>query len=175
MTRRSPYCTAASASRSSLHHSALDVPRSLEHLDAAARLRGTDWYAVQHGPCPGRDFGVRTALMDSSSDAVLAIGERDRRRDLVVAAGWAKGWALFAARVAESAAVGETQTWQGAHDLANSYLIWSAAQAPAVRSTIYLLDARRAFLVPEGTGHAPVRGAAALARHGGRPSRSRSC
>ena len=159
----------------SLHHSALDVPRSLEHLDAAERLHETESYQVHTGRTQAAMFGVRTALMDSSSDAVLAIGERDGRRDLVVAAGWAKGWALFnRGLVAESAAVAET-TWQGAHDLANSYLVWSAAQAPAVRSTIYLLDAHDgAFLVPAGAGHAPLRGAEALARHRGRPARARA-
>ena len=128
----------------SLHHSALDVPRALEHLDAAERLHGTESYKVHTGRAQAAMFGVRTALLDSSSDAVLAIGERDGRRDLVVAAGWAKGWALFnRGLLAESVAVGET-TWRGAHDLANSYLVWTAAQAPAVRSNIYLLDAQTA-------------------------------
>ncbi len=128
----------------SLHHSALDVGRALEHLDAAERLHKTESYKVHTGRAQAAMFGVRTALMDSSSDAVLAIGERDGRRDLVVAAGWAKGWALFnRGLLAESVAVGET-TWRGAHDLANSYLVWTAAQAPAVRSNIYLLDAQTA-------------------------------
>ena len=74
----------------SLHHSALDVPRALEHLDAAERLQGVESYQVHTGRAQAAMFGVRTALLESSSDAVRATAERDGRPDLVVAAGWAK-------------------------------------------------------------------------------------
>lgn len=124
----------------SLHHSALDVPRALEHLDAAERLQAVESYQVHTGRTQAAMFGVRTALLESSSDAVRAVAERDGRPDLVVAAGWAKAWALFNRGLLGAAAEVGERTWQGAHDLASSYLMWGAAQAPAVRDTIYLLD-----------------------------------
>jgi DNA-binding SARP family transcriptional activator len=128
----------------SLHHSALDVPRALEHLDAAERLQGVESYQVHTGRAQAAMFGVRTALLESSGDAVRAIAERDGRPDLVVAAGWAKGWALFDRGLVDAASEVQEATWQGAHDLASSYLMWGAAQAPAVRATIYLLDPQAA-------------------------------
>jgi DNA-binding SARP family transcriptional activator len=128
----------------SLHHSVLDVPRALEHLDAAERLQAVESYQVHTGRTQAAMFGVRTALLESSSGAVRAIAQREGRPDLLVAAGWAKAWALFNRGLLGAAAeVGET-TWQGAHDLASSYLMWGAAQAPAVRDTIYLLDPQAA-------------------------------
>ena len=128
----------------SLHHSALDVPRALEHLDAAERLQAVESYQVHTGRTQAAMFGVRTALLESSSDAVRAVAERDGRPDLVVAAGWAKAWALFNRGLLGAAAEVGERTWQGAHDLASSYLMWGAAQAPAVRATIYVLDPQAA-------------------------------
>ncbi len=123
----------------SLHHSALDVPRALEHLDAAERLLG-DALSVHTGRTQAAMFGVRTTLLEDASSAVLSVAESSRRPDLFVAAGWARGWALFNRGELAAGRASDDETWALAHEQADSFLGWSAAQAPAIRETIYLLD-----------------------------------
>jgi hypothetical protein len=87
-------------------------------------------------------FGVRTRPLEEAAEAVLADAERRGRPDLVVSAGWARGWALFNRGSLADGRAHDEATWRAAHDLGDPYLGWSAAQAPAIRHTIYLLDPR---------------------------------
>lgn len=127
----------------SLQHSVLDVPRALEHLDAAERMLGADVVTAVHaGRTQVAMFGVRTDLLEAASAAVARDAERRTRPDLAVAAAWARGWALFnRGRLAEGDANDEA-AWRAAQELGDPYLGWTAAQAPAIRHTIYLLDPR---------------------------------
>ena len=77
----------------SLHHSALDVPRSLEHLDAAERLHETESYRVHTDGLRWRWSGSAPPSWTRPATPTR-IGERDGGRDLVVAAGWARGGAV---------------------------------------------------------------------------------
>ena len=66
----------------SLHHSVMDIPRALEHFDAAERLLGGDpkgAFHVSRGRSQAAMFGLRTDVLGIAADAAA----RDRLRGRV--------------------------------------------------------------------------------------------
>ena len=79
----------------SLHHSVMDIPRALEHFEAAERLLGDSDRAfhVNRGRSQAAMFGLRTDVLGVAADKAAAIAAEMGRRDLAVFAGWAQAWA----------------------------------------------------------------------------------
>ena len=79
----------------SLHHSVMNIPRALDHFDAAERLLPSPEtvFHLHRGRCQAAMYGLRTDLLLESADRAAAIAEGAGRRDLAVLAGWAQGWA----------------------------------------------------------------------------------
>ncbi len=128
------------------HHSVIDVPRALEHFDAAERLLpgASDRFHQQRGRAQAAMYGIRTDLLAESAARALGIAERLGRRDLSVTADWGLSWAAFNRGELRAADELAERAWRTAHELADPLLGWVAAQAPAVRANLYLLDPRTA-------------------------------
>ena len=79
----------------SLHHSVMDIPRALEHFEAAERLLGDSDRAfhVNRGRSQAAMFGLRTDVLGAAADKAASIAAEMGRRDLAVFAGWAQAWA----------------------------------------------------------------------------------
>ena len=140
-----PGCTAAWASRSACTTAPSTSRARSSTSTRPSGCRPTESYQVHTGRTQAAMFGVRTALLDSSQ----------RRRPARSASG--TGGATWSSpqagprggRCSTAGSWPSPPRWprrpgRAAHDLASPYLVWSAAQAPAVRSTIYLLDAHTA-------------------------------
>ena len=129
-----------------LHHSVTDIPRALEHFDAAEHLLPAPEtvYHLHRGRSHAAMLGLRTPLLAESSARAASIATAAGRRDLAVVAGWAQGWAAAnEGRLADSAAIWE-QGWRTAHEMADPYLGWLPVNAAALLSNAYLLDPRAA-------------------------------
>ena len=129
-----------------LHHSITDIPRALEHFDAAERLLPSPEtvYHLHRGRSQAAMLGLRTTLLEESSNRAAAIATTVGRRDLAVVAGWARGWAAAnEGRFADAAEIWE-QGWRTAHEMADPYLGWLPVNAAALLSNAYLLDPQTA-------------------------------
>ena len=129
-----------------LHHSVTDIPRALEHFDAAEHLLPAPEavYHLHRGRSHAAMLGLRTPLLAESSARAASIATAAGRRDLAVVAGWARGWAAAnEGRLADSAEIWE-QGWRTAHEMADPYLGWLPVNAAALLSNAYLLDPRAA-------------------------------
>ena len=151
-----------------VHHSVMDVPRALEHFDAAERLLPAPdtTYHLHRGRSQAAMLGLRTGLLAESSDRAGSIATDLGRRDLAVVAGWAKGWGeADAGRLAAAAATWE-RGWRTAHEMADPYLGWMPVNAAALLANAYLLDpptarawCRRGLAQPQFTSFALPHGA----------------
>ena len=129
-----------------LHHSVMDIPRALEHFDAAERLLPTPGtaYHLHRGRSQATMHGLRTSLLAAASDRAESIATAIGRRDLAVVAGWARGWAAAnEGRLADAAASWE-RGWRTAHEMADPYLGWMPVNGAALLANAYLLDPRTA-------------------------------
>ena len=125
-----------------LHHSVMDVPRALEHFDAAERLLPTPGtaYHLHRGRAQAAMMGLRTGLLEESAGRAAEIADRLGRPDLAVVPGWARGWAAaHAGRLREAFAHWELG-WRTAHERADAYLAWSPVNAAAMLLNVHLLD-----------------------------------
>jgi tetratricopeptide (TPR) repeat protein len=126
----------------SLHHSVMDIPRALDHFDAAERLLGESEGAfhVSRGRSQAAMFGLRTGILAAAADRAAATASEAGRRDLAAFAGWAQGWAaLNEGRLADAAGHLE-HSWATAHELSDPYLGWAPVNAAALMANAYLLD-----------------------------------
>ena len=125
-----------------LHHSVMDIPRALEHFDAAERLLPdpeTD-YHLHRGRAHAAMTGLRTALLDQAAGRAEGIAASLGRRELTVVPGWARGWAdVNAGRLAAGLARWEAG-WRTAHERSDAYLGWSPVNAAAMFLNVHLLD-----------------------------------
>lgn len=126
----------------SLHHTITDIPRALEHFDAAERLvpAADTVYHLHRGRAQAAMLGLRTSQLGTSAGRARAIAASLGRRDLMVLPGWALGWAaLNEGRVAEA-----VEQWEGAwgvaHELADPYLGWTPVNGASLAFNAYLLD-----------------------------------
>ncbi len=124
-----------------LHHSVMDIPRALEHFDAAERLLGapeTD-YHLHRGRAHAAMTGLRTALLDQAAGQAEGIATSLGRRELLVVPWWARGWAAVnAGRLADGLAWWE-EGWRTAHERSDAYLSWSPVNAAAMFLNVHLL------------------------------------
>ena len=130
----------------SLHHSVMNIPRALDHFDAAERLLPSPEtvFHLHRGRCQAAMYGLRTDLLQESADRAAAIAEGAGRRDLAVLAGWAQGWAAVnQGRIRDAAAIWQS-TWSLAHELADPYLGWIPVNQAALVCNAYLLDPQNA-------------------------------
>ncbi len=126
----------------SLHHSVMDIPRALEHFEAAERLLGESESAfhVSRGRSQAGMFGLRTDLLGTAAGQAAAIAAVLGRRDLAVYAGWAQAWAAVnEGRLTDAAELYE-RSWATAHELSDPYLGWMPVNAAALVANAYLLD-----------------------------------
>ncbi|PWN03226.1 hypothetical protein DJ010_08895 [Nocardioides silvaticus] len=126
----------------SLHHSVMDIPRALEHLDAADRL-GTDprhTFLLAFGRTQAAMFGLRTDLLQESADLVVAIAQQSGRRGAAALADWASGWAAFNRGDTAGAFAHLDRSWRAAHEVADPTLGWGTVNAAALMANGYLLD-----------------------------------
>ncbi len=126
----------------SVHHSVMDIPRALEHFEAAERLLGESEGAfhVNRGRSQAAMFGLRTDVLAVSADRAAAVAADMGRRDLAVFAGWAQAWAAFnEGRLTDAAELHE-RSWATAHELSDPYLGWMSVNAAALVANAYLLD-----------------------------------
>ena len=126
----------------SLHHSVMDIPRALEHFEAAERLLGESEssFHVNRGRSQAAMFGLRTALLGTAADRAAALAAEVGRRDLAVFAGWAQAWAAVnEGRLTDAAELHE-RSWATAHELSDPYLGWMSVNAAALVANAYLLD-----------------------------------
>ena len=126
----------------SLHHSVMDIPRALEHFEAAERLLGDSERAfyVNRGRSQAAMFGLRTDVLGTAADKAAAIAAEVGRRDLAVFAGWAQAWAAVnEGRLTDAAELLE-RSWATAHELSDPYLGWAPVNAAALVANAYLLD-----------------------------------
>jgi tetratricopeptide (TPR) repeat protein len=146
-----------------MHHSVMDVPRALEHLEAAERLLpdASATYHLQRGRAQAAMLAVRTDVLREASARTAEIAERAGRWDLAVTAHWARAWAAFNdGRLGEADQLAE-EGWRAAHESADPYLAWIAVQAPALRATCHLLDPTTArSWCRRGLGHPRLAGLA---------------
>ena len=129
-----------------LHHSITDIPRALEHFDAAEHLLPSPEavYHLHRGRSQAAMLGLRTTLLEESSNRAAAIATGVGRRDLAVVAGWARGWAAAnEGRLADAEEIWE-QGWRTAHEMADPYLGWLPVNAAALLSNAFLLDPQTA-------------------------------
>ena len=130
----------------SLHHSVMNIPRALDHFDAAERLLPSPEtvFHLHRGRCQAAMYGLRTDLLQESANRAAAIAEGAGRRDLAVLAGWAQGWAAVnQGRMSDAAAIWQS-TWSLAHELADPYLGWMTVNQAALVGNAYLLDPQNA-------------------------------
>ena len=68
----------------SLHHSVMDIPRALEHFEAAERLLGDfeGAFHVNRGRSQAAMFGLRTDVLGAAADKAASIAAEAGRRDL---------------------------------------------------------------------------------------------
>ncbi len=126
----------------SLHHSVMDIPRALEHFEAAERLLGDSdgAFYVNRGRSQAAMFGLRTGVLGAAADKSAAIAAEMGRRDLTVFAGWAQAWAAVnEGRLTDAAELHE-RSWATAHELSDPYLGWAPVNAAALVANAYLLD-----------------------------------
>ncbi|HET6967459.1 MAG TPA: BTAD domain-containing putative transcriptional regulator [Ornithinibacter sp.] len=151
-----------------VHHSVMDIPRALEHFDAAERLLPTPemTYHLHRGRSQAAMLGLRTALLAESSERAGSIAEDLGRRDLAVIAGWARGWGEADAGCLADAAGTWERGWRTAHEMADPYLGWMPVNAAALLANAYLLDpptarawCRRGLAQPQFTSFALPHGA----------------
>ena len=152
----------------SLHHTITDIPRALEHFDAAERLLPAPdtVYHLHRGRAQAAMLGLRTSLMRRSAERAEVIATSLGRRDLTVLPGWALGWAaLNEGRVAEAVSRWE-RAWGVAHELADPYLGWTPVNGASLAFNAYLLDpetarswCRRGLGQPRFTAFADPHGA----------------
>ena len=126
----------------SLHHSVMDIPRALEHFEAAERLLGDSDRAfhVNRGRSQAAMFGLRTDVLGAAADKAASIATGMGRRDLAVFAGWAQAWAAVnEGRLTDAEELLE-RSWATAHELSDPYLGWAPVNAAALVANAYLLD-----------------------------------
>lgn len=126
----------------SLHHSVMDVPRALEHFDAAERLLpdAATTYHLHRGRAQAAMLGLRTDVLAEAADRAAAIAAQSGRRDLAVIPDWAHGWAAVdEGRLADGLAAWESG-WRVAHELADPYLSWSPVNAAAMVLNVHAPD-----------------------------------
>lgn len=125
-----------------LHHSVMDVPRALEHFDAAERLLPSPdtEYHLHRGRAQAAMLGLRSALLEQAGLRAEEIAASLGRRDLGVVPGWARGWAAVnTGRLADGLALWEAG-WRTAHERSDAYLAWSPVNAAAMVLNVHLLD-----------------------------------
>jgi tetratricopeptide (TPR) repeat protein len=140
-----------------LHHSVMDIPRSLEHFAAAETLLadGEAAFGVQYGIALATVFGLRTrdGLAASARAAELARGLG--RRDLVALVHPTEAsHRVHAGQLAVAAALID-EAWEVTRDLGDPRLAWDVATGGAMSNSVYLLDpaasrmwCERAFSLP---------------------------
>jgi DNA-binding SARP family transcriptional activator len=126
----------------SLHYSVMDVPRALEHLDAAERLRkGTRAaFHLVRGRAQAAMFGLRTSLLAASAAEASAIADESGRRDLAVLAEWAQAWAAFNTGDIASSFAHFDRSWTAAQEMGSPALAWGTVNAATLAANAYLLD-----------------------------------
>jgi DNA-binding SARP family transcriptional activator len=97
----------------SLQHSVMDIPRALDHFEAAERLlrEPTKSFYVSRGRAQAAMFGLRTELLKASGDRAVHL----------------------AAQILE-------RMWGTAHELADPYLGWIPVNAAALVANAFVLD-----------------------------------
>ena len=126
----------------SLHHSVMDIPRALEHFEAAERLLGDSdgAFHLNRGRSQAAMFGLRTGVLGAAANKAAAISAEMGRRDLAVFAGWAQAWAAVNEGRLTHAAELHERAWATAHELSDPYLGWAPVNAAALVANAYLLD-----------------------------------
>ena len=126
----------------SLHHSVMDIPRALEHFEAAERLLtspATD-YHLHRGRAQAAMTGLRTDLLEQAATRAREIATSLDRPELTVVPHWALGWAAVnTGRLADGLAHWEAG-WRTAHERSDAYLAWSPVNAAAMLLNVHLLD-----------------------------------
>ncbi|MFC7497356.1 MULTISPECIES: BTAD domain-containing putative transcriptional regulator [unclassified Nocardioides] len=126
----------------SMHHTVMDIPRALEHFDAAERLRpGIDEKFLLHrGRMQAGMFGVRTDMLGRAADRAGEIAGASGRDDLLAYAAW--GAAYHAANRGEITVAFDhfARAWRYAQPLGDAYLAWWPASGAAHVATELLLD-----------------------------------
>ncbi len=126
----------------SLQHSVMDIPRALDHFEAAERLLRdpTKVFYVSRGRAQAAMFGLRTEVLQTSGDRAAHLAAQMGRRDLDVTASWGQAWAAVnGGRLGEAAQIFE-RMWGTAHELADPYLGWLPVNAAALVANAYVLD-----------------------------------
>jgi DNA-binding SARP family transcriptional activator len=125
-----------------MHHSVMDIPRALEHFDAAERLRpdARQEFHLHRGRMQAAMFGLRTALLGEAVGQAEELAQQSGRADLASYAGWGAGY--HAANRGEIALAFQhfERAWQAAHSLGDAYVGWLPANAAAHVATELLLD-----------------------------------
>jgi DNA-binding SARP family transcriptional activator len=128
------------------HHSVMDIPRAMEHFDAAQRLLADHQAAAFHlhrGTAQAAMYGVRTEILGDAADRAVELADRLGRRDLGVFAGWGRAWFRFNRGELAGAAATHEEMWATAHQLGDPYLGWASVNAAALQATEYRLDPRQ--------------------------------
>ncbi|MGS0686767.1 BTAD domain-containing putative transcriptional regulator [Nakamurella sp. GG22] len=125
-----------------VHHSAMDIPRALEHFQAAERLLPDpgNVFHLHRGRAQAAMYGLRTDILSEASTSAGELADRIGRPDLSVFAFWGRGWDAIDRGNPAAAFAALEQGWMVARDLGDAYLAWGPVEAAALFATELLLD-----------------------------------
>ena len=125
-----------------VHHSVMDIPRALEHFEAAERLipQPAEVFHLHRGRTQAAMYGLRTELLAAAVEQVWGLAAQLGRRDLSVFARWGRAWHAIDSGDLAGAFAELDEAWAVARDLGDGYLAWGPVDAAALFATELLLD-----------------------------------
>ncbi|NYI99674.1 DNA-binding SARP family transcriptional activator [Nocardioides thalensis] len=125
-----------------MHHSVTDIPRALEHFDAAERVRPdiAERFHLHRGRMQAAMWGVRIDVLGEAARRAGELARHGGRADLQAYAAWGAGY--HAANLGDAALAFDhfAASWQAAYSLGDAYVGWLPANAAAHIATELFLD-----------------------------------